>query len=187
MGNDMKHFRMINDLETRRRWFLTGPETARAGESTVRSLLDGEILSDVRALSSKVFERGSILDITFSAFSVPIITQRAREVFATHLSADTQTFDLTVEGRTEKFYALNITKSIKCISDEHSKFDRWSEADGLPDRVGQYRNMVNIVAQRDALGAAGIFRVDGWKFTIMVPEKAKAAIENAKLTGVRFG
>ncbi len=182
----MKYFRVADDLEVADRWFLDAPARPGSGELAEWAFLDGTWLDCVRPLATRVVGEVRQMDITFATFDIPIVSIRARDILIAHAANDVQCFPVEVAGTSGSFFVLNISRTIRCISDVHSVFDRWTKADGVPEKIGQYKNMVNIVARRDALGAADIFRVDGWKSTIIVTEKAKAAIENAKLTGVRF-
>ncbi|WP_341249420.1 hypothetical protein [Cupriavidus pauculus] len=66
-----------------------------------------------------------------------------------------------------------------------SMFPRWTEDDGQPDKVGDYRiNTLRIVPTK----AAGheLFRVKGWLVALVCSERIRDLLISQGVTGIRF-
>ncbi|MGT2512646.1 imm11 family protein [Cupriavidus basilensis] len=85
----------------------------------------------------------------------------------------------------EPFEILNVLDIVDCVDEEKSDFSRWTEEDGRPDKVGDYRmNVLRVNA--DKVAGHGLFRVKGWQIALVCSQRIRDLLIEHGVTGVRF-
>ncbi len=85
------------------------------------------------------------------------------------------------------FYVANYLRRIPCLDLEHSIYGVYGEhAWDPPERKGQIRHVWKAVLRKEAIGEARLFRVDEWKYIVVIREDVKRAMEEAGITGCYF-
>lgn len=89
------------------------------------------------------------------------------------------------DGSTD-FELLNVTDIVDCIDREKSDFVSWTEADGRPDKTGQFRMFSKL--RIDVLRAIGhhIFRIKGWGVALIASQDVVDIFKRLEVTGVSF-
>jgi hypothetical protein len=131
---------------------------------------------------------GQPLDFSLTGPATPVVTHRVVSLFERlRLQQEVQFIPARVEGRAEPYFILNVPRIIRCIDDtrcEEVKF--WEPRHGVPEKVGQYRNVVSLKVDPAKIGDSRILRPWGWTGSLIVAESLKQAMEDEGITGTRF-
>ena len=81
---------------------------------------------------------------------------------------------------------LNVVNLVKCLNEDQSSFTKWTEEDGRPDRIGDYRMVTKLRIDPKAAAGNRLFRVRGWEIALIVNDRVKDCIEGFSESGVTF-
>ncbi|WP_395828768.1 imm11 family protein [Archangium violaceum] len=116
-----------------------------------------------------------------------MVHARVAAVFAELAPGDVQLIPVEVDGQSEPYVLLNITRVVKCIDDEASdEVHYWEPGDDRPDKTGQYRSVIGMRIDPSKVGDARVFRTWGWSPAIIISEEVKQALERMGATGAKF-
>ncbi|HZH77227.1 MAG TPA: hypothetical protein VEY88_14450, partial [Archangium sp.] len=89
---------------------------------------------------------GKPLDFSLIAgASIPVVHAKVAAVFAELAPDDVQLIPVEVDGQSEPYVLVNITRVVKCIDDEASdSVSYWKPEDGRPDKTGQYDCVIGM-------------------------------------------
>jgi hypothetical protein len=107
-------------------------------------------------------------------------------MLAERAAGDVQLIPADIEGQPEQYLILVATRLIRCIDEKASRILFWTDKDGEPDRVGQYRDVRDMHVDKAKVGNAKVFRPDGWEVALIIAEEIKDAMENMGAAGTRF-
>ncbi len=168
------------------RWYLSCPVDAAGNEIDPRIFTEGRFVGAQPALTVPLSRSGPVFDFNFAAFDMVVLPAHIIDALEVLVGADIQRFPVTVSSSKGYFEILNVCKRVKCVDETTSEFDKWSEADGRPDKTGKYRMFVKM--RIDPLKAAGhhLFRIDEWPIALIASEQVKELFESLNVTGVWF-
>ncbi len=107
--------------------------------------------------------------------------------FAELASSDVQFIPVRVESQAERYFILNSLRVVKCIDDASCEaVQHYTEEDGQPDLVGEYRNVVGLRIDTSKVGTTRVFRPWGWPVVLVVAAEIKEALERTGPTGMKF-
>ncbi|WP_395847663.1 imm11 family protein [Cystobacter fuscus] len=130
---------------------------------------------------------GQPLDFSQAAFGIPIVHVRVESVFIELAKNDVQFFPVEIEGCSDQYRILNVTRVVKCIDDHASEEVRyWKPEDGRPEKTGQYRAVYGLRIAPSKVDDAKVFRTWGWTVALIVSEQLKDALESVGATGTKF-
>jgi hypothetical protein len=129
---------------------------------------------------------GGPLDFTWAGLSIPVVHVKVASMLAERASGDVQLIPADIEGQPEQYLVLVATRLIRCIDEQVSRIQFWTEKDGEPDKVGQYRDVRDLRVDRAQVGNAKVFRPEGWEVVLIVSGEIKDAMEALGATGTRF-
>jgi len=130
---------------------------------------------------------GQSLDFSHAAFGIPVIHARVAALFMELAPDDVQLIPVDLQGPPDAYFILNALRVVKCIDDASSTEVRyWTEADGLPDKVGKYSSVSGMRIDPTKVGDAKVFRTWGWHVALIVSEDIKVALERIGATGTTF-
>jgi hypothetical protein len=75
---------------------------------------------------------------------------------------------------------------IRCIDEKASRILLWTVEDGVPKKVGQYRDVRDLRIDKTKVGNAQVFRPEGWEVVLIISGEIKDALERLGATGTRF-
>lgn len=186
MSSPMKYFRLTDDMTFPGRWFLNGIHAATGQSVDPRVFTSAAPVSDHKPVRVSVRVPGTPLDFTLGDFDVPVITAAVARILEPLASADLQLMPARIEGVAGDHEILNVVHAIACLDERRSEFIRWTEADGRPDKIGQYRMVTKLHVDPVRVGPAQVFRIDGWKVALVVSEAIRAALVSSGLSGMVF-
>jgi hypothetical protein len=117
------------------------------------------------------------MDFTITAFGVPIVSSKVAAAIESQAGGDVQRVPAAIKGHFG-FEALNVLRIVECIDESKSEFQKWTERDNRPDRLGHYRSVTKLRLDTTRISESDhIFRLAGWEVTLVVSEKLKQVIE----------
>lgn len=130
---------------------------------------------------------GEARDYSHAAFCTPVVNARLAAIFQELAPNDVELIPVEVNSHAGPYFILNALHVVKCIDDEATEeVQYWTEEDGVPRKVGTYRDISGMRIDPAKVGDAKVFRPWGWKVALIVSEDIKDAMERAGITGAKF-
>lgn len=181
------YFRLLYDMQTDTdRWYLREPE-AKDGR-----IVDARIFTECTQYDGEFplhfrFRRvGKALSFTFGAFDVPVISSEVRKALLEVKGIDVQFIPVSIEDTSKPFWIMNVLKRVDCTDERLSEIMKWTEEDGRPEKIGEYRMVSKLVLDETKTGDDPIFRLAGWEIALIVDDVVKKAMEACDCGGVLF-
>lgn len=181
----MRYYDLADDMsvQMQSRWHIG---RIRLPDGTVAFLNLGTPMEDSRQLHADVTHVGQALEYCRTSFNVPIATTAVAEAIRSVAGSDVQCLPLTISGQ-RSMMALNAVRVVRCVDDIRSECDKWTEKDGRPDKLGQYRYISKLVLNKRAIPPdAHFFRLSDWLVCLIVSEAVKDAMERVGCFGAKF-
>lgn len=129
-----------------------------------------------------VVHKGRPLDIEFTFIGTPLFSKRATELLTSLAPEDLSVIPAVLEGTdakdwisaTDQRFAVSILHTLDCLDQERSMYN--------PNRTYVQRPVI----RSSAVGKTQIFRLKYATSRVIVTDRIKSAIEEAKLTGAEF-
>lgn len=164
----MKFYEVVDDVEFPNRWFLGECYEPRDREIDLDVFMDGKPVEVSGPLAVRIQRDGEPLSFTFAAFDVPIIAEPLAAALQFFDGSYIQRTPVLLPKKTEYNYdIINVTHLEKCVDESSSNLTFWREEDGRPDKIGQYRMVIDLVLHG-------------------VREDIKDLLQSLGVTGVRF-
>src|SRR5688572_475928 len=81
----------------------------------------------------------------------------------------------------------NALRTADCVDEQRSRgVELWTAEEGPPDRIGDYHAMDKLMIDPARTGGLDFFRVTRYLVALVVSERLKRAMEDAKLLGPKF-
>jgi hypothetical protein len=145
------------------------------------------VLVDVRfPLHIRLRNQGMALDFTFASFDMPVVSGAVAHLLLSIDPNSIQMLPVSIEGRRDDYYIVNVTSRLACIDEERSDLEKWTGADSRPEKIGQPKAIYQLVIDPQVPGGRHLFRVAGWEIALIASDEVKKAFENAHVTGVNF-
>jgi hypothetical protein len=182
-----RYFELVDEMDIRGRWLLGKPMNSQGEDLDPWQFGHGQAVDGPKDMVFRQSVPGSPLDYSEASFSIPVVSQRLKELLERLGVVDeAQFFPARVESREEPWFVLNATRLVDCIDESQClRTVRWKPEDGRPDRVGEYRVVEGMRIDPGRVGGARIFRAWGWP-VLVVSEELKQAMEQEGITGTRF-
>lgn len=183
-----RYFRLLDELHIPGRWELDDPVDPRGQALRTWLLARGEPTHVEGRIRIPIHVPGRSLDFSLLAGApIPVVRARVATVFSELAPDDVQLILVDMDGQSEPYVLLNITRVVKCIDDEASDEVRyWMPEDGQPEKLGRYRSVIGMRIDPSKVGDARVFRTWGWELAIIVSETLKDALERMGVTGTKF-
>jgi len=97
-----------------------------------------------------------------------------------------QLIPVDIEGHPDQYLILNALHCIRCIDEQVSRIQLWTQEDGVPHKVGQYLSVRDMRIDKSKVGDAKVLRPEGWTSALIVSEGIKAALDHMNATGTKF-
>ncbi|NTX51219.1 hypothetical protein HUA74_31430 [Myxococcus sp. CA051A] len=188
MSNHSRYFRLKEDVQAGN-WYLGEPLNGQGREpEDIREFSSGRPVRSDGRLTLSVREPGRQRDFSMAGVGMtPVVHIRVAAIFAELAPNDVQLIPLNLKGHPDEYQVLVATKVVRCIDDNASnEVEFWLPEDARPDKLGQYRNVVDMRIDRTKVGNTKVFRTWGWTVALIVSEDIKVALEHAKVTGAKF-
>lgn len=181
-----RFFELCDDVYFPERWELDGPVDDQGQEpDDVWQFTAGRPVKEPGKLRMFLDVPGQPLDYSHGGLNVPIVHARVAKVFTELAPRDVQLIPVEVEGQSDAYFILVVTRVVRCIGEEASGIRRWAPEDGLPEKVGQYKSIDSLHIDKNRVGDARVFRPEDWGVVIIISQELKASLERIHATGVK--
>ncbi len=85
-----------------------------------------------------------------------------------------------------KFDILNVLDQVDCIDAAKSVYTRWEANDGRPEKLGEYRMIIDLKIDSKCAHGHQLFRLKGWAIALIVSEQMKQALEALRVSGIEY-
>lgn len=179
-----KYYELSEDLYIQGRWVLDGPIDDDLRDE--REFKRGQPVVLRGALCAPIHTPGMALDFTFTLSHIPVLSARFAAAVRPLIEQHTQLFPVHIDGY-EGFVVMNATSIVCCLDEARSEFQKWTEEDGRPNKIGQYQMVTKLRLDPSQIPQnLHIFRVMGWKIALIVSQAFVDAIMPLKPTGVKL-
>lgn len=184
--SNQRFYRLLDDMLVPQRWVLGEPQ---GGSDWIdpSQFIAGVPASIESPLTFEVLKPGRPLELSLAHLGVPVVTQRAADLLVSVSDPQVQLIPVSVEGHPGPFFIANATRLADCVDEQTSKGVRkWRMEDGQPKKVGDYQGFEALRIDPDRTGDLDLFRVARYTIALIVSERLKRAMEEAKLLGPKF-
>ena len=181
-----RFFDLSDDVSAPHRWHLKTPIDSQGRKVHDWDFKRGTAVSVEGRLRIPVEVAGSPLDFSEAGLSIPVVHVKVASLLSELAPNDVQLIPADIEGYPEQYLVLVATRLIRCIDDKASRILRWTPEDGVPHKVGAYRDVRDLRIDKEKVGNAQVFRPEGWEVALLVSGEIKDALENMGATGTRF-
>lgn len=181
-----RFFELADDVCAPHRWDLDTPTDSHGEKVDDELFMRGAPVHVQERLRIPVEIPGKPLDFTEAGIGTPVVHVRVAALFAALAPGDVQLIPVDVEGQPDQYLILVATRLIRCIDEQASRIELWTHEDGVPHKVGQYASVRDMRIDKSKVGSAQMFRLDGWRTSLIVSGEIKDALERMGATGTRF-
>ena len=181
-----RFFELYDDLYARGRWHLKNPTDGKGGRLDDWEFRLGMPVRFAGRLKILIEQEGRPLDFSETNSRIPVVHIRVATMFSELAPDDVQLIPVDIEGQPDQYLILVAVRLIRCIDEKASRIRLWTHEDGVPDKVGQYRDVRDMRVDKAKIGDARVFRPEGWPGKLIVSEEIKKALERMGATGTRF-
>lgn len=181
------YYRIVSDPKATDHWYLGAPMDSRGAEIDPRKFIRGMPVGGIEELRVRIRKFGRQVDFNFADFDMPVVHNRLIEVISQLSGATLQTIKASVEGVCgENFEVVNACDIVDCVDESKSRFTKWEEGDGRPEKVGQYRMISELWIKPSIAAGHHFFRIAGWPIALIASAQMKADLESSQPTGISF-
>ncbi|MBN1208107.1 MAG: hypothetical protein JXB05_24800 [Myxococcaceae bacterium] len=179
-------FELYDDRYVPHRWHLDTPIDSQGREVHAWDYKRGAPVHVEGRLKIPVEIAGRPLDFSWAGLSIPVVHVKVASMLSERAPSDVQLIPADIEGQPDQYLVLVATRLIRCIDEKASRILLWTHEDGVPHKVGQYRDVRDMRIDKAKVGNAKVFRPEGWEVALIVSEEIKDALERMGATGTRF-
>ena len=119
---------------------------------------------------------------------MPVVREKIGDLIAKFAPSQIQRVPAKIDTiENEKaFEILNVIRSISCLDERRSDVVYWTEYDGRPDKIGQFRMITKLRIDPDRVGREHVFRIDGWKIALVISDQLRRELLASEVTGIHF-
>lgn len=179
-------YEILADPDATTRWYLKSPLDPSGNEVDPRLFTQGVPVGSQPLLELPLRRNGDEVGFNFCDFDMVVTPAVLNAELETLVGTAIQRIPVMVEGRRDEFEILNICELVPCLDESRSLFTKWSDADGRPEKIGQFRMIAKLKIDPVVAECHQIFRVAGWPIALIVSEKVKNLFEARKVSGIRY-
>ncbi|WP_224249704.1 imm11 family protein [Hyalangium gracile] len=183
-----RYFDLSDDVYIAGRWHLGTPIDSAGQEHGSWLFMQGEPARVQGQLRVPLYRPGRPLDFSLAdAGAIPVVHARVASLLKQLAPGDIQLFPVEIDGQTDQFCLMNVTRLVMCIDDAASEeVEYWTPEDGRPEKTGKYRAVAGMRIDPSKVGDARVFRPWGWTIALIVAEEIKEALDHIGATGTKF-
>lgn len=181
-----KFYRLAADPAATSRWYLTAPRDPLDNRVDPRLFTEGLPVSSTTPLRVPLSQPGDEVGFNFAAFDMVVTPSEINSELQELVGSVIQRIPVAVEGSTNSFEILNVCALVPCLDEKRSLVTKWTDTDGRPDKIGQYRMINGLRIDPRIADGHHIFRIEGWPIALIVSESVKRLFENKNLSGVSY-
>lgn len=117
---------------------------------------------------------------------MPIVSRTVADVVRRIAPDAAEFFPIDIEGAQGTYEIMNVLCKRDCLDESRSDFTKWTEDDGEPDRVGNYRMILTPYIDAERAAGAHLFRLSRFKVVLFASSVLVAELEDRTNLGVTF-
>ena len=176
-----KFFRVL-EVPDPDRWYL-GDTLMLDGEELLNALFSSgkRVMHPPRPLYVAIEVPGYETKYNFSSLNTTIVEVGLGGAIEQLAGDQVQRIPVVVDGREGLYEILNVCNLIDCIDEERSDFEKWTEEDDWPERLGEYKMFLDCWID-DAMipPDTHMFRLANWEVVVLVSEEMKQLLSSCK-------
>jgi hypothetical protein len=180
------YYRLVDDESLPGRWYLRSPIEPTGAELDPRVFLEARAVDVLGPLRLPLRRPGTPLDFTLADFDMPVARRALAERLAILAPGALQLIPVTIAGQDGDFVILNLLQAVRCLDERATTIQWWQPEDGRPEKVGQYRMVLNEVIDPRKVGSAQLFRLGGWEIAVICTDAVKRALDADTFRGLAF-
>lgn len=182
----MTHYNVEGDEGVSERWHLKTPYYTDPKDTIYWTLTSGTPVKVPGVVTVPIQYEGPEIDFTLAGFDVPVVRSELLDAMVGLDPKGIQRVRCAIPAH-PGFEILVATRAIACVDERGSKFVKWTEDDGRPDKTGSYRMFTRLVIDDLKIPkGVHIFRVEGWTIALVVSEDMKQVMESTGCSGIVF-
>jgi hypothetical protein len=181
-----RFFELADDVYAPHRWHLATPLDSQGQMVHDWDFTKGAPVRVEGRLKIPIEIAGRPLDFSEAGLSIPIVHVKVASMLSELAPGDVQLVPADIEGQPDQYLVFVATRLIRCIDEQASRILLWTVEDGVPKKVGKYRDVRDLRIDKAKVGNAKVFRPEGWQVVLIVSEEIKDAMERMGATGTRF-
>ncbi|QNM95560.1 imm11 family protein [Chitinimonas koreensis] len=182
----MNFYRILADPAATTRWYLKSPTDLHGIEVDPRIFTQGLCVNSLQPLNLPLRRPGYEVDFNFCDFDM-VVTPAVINVELERLVGEViQRIPVQINGSSNKYEILNICNLVQCIDESKSMYTKWTDSDGRPEKIGEYRMIAKISIDPLAANGHHIFRLSGWPIALIISEEVKSLLETRKVSGIKY-
>jgi len=181
-----RFFKLNDDVYVPHRWHLDTPIDSQGRKVFDWDFKRGTPVQVKGRLRIPIEIAGKPLDFTEAGIRIPVVHVKVASMLSERAPDDVQLIPADIDGHPEQYLVLVATRLIRCIDEQASRILLWTPEDGVPHKVGKYRDVRDMRIDKAKAGNTKVFRPEGWSGTLIVSEEIKDAMEAMGTTGTRF-
>jgi hypothetical protein len=181
-----RFFTLFDDVYVPHRWHLDTPIDSQGSKVHDWDFMRGSPVDVEGRLKIPVEIAGRPLDFSEAGVGIPIVRVTVASMLAERAHGDVQLIPADIEGQPDQYLVLVATRLIRCIDEKSSRILLWTHEDGVPQKVGKYRDVRDMRIDKAKVGNAQVFRPEGWSSTLIISGEIKEALERIGATGTKF-
>lgn len=181
-----QYYELMADPEEKSRWYLKSPLDPNGNEVDPRIFTQGTEVARQPELRLPIRRPGREVDLNLCDFDMVVTPRSLNEELEKIVGNSIQRIAIKVDGHGDEYEILNVCRLVSCVDESKSLLTKWAVDDGRPDKVGQYRMIVDLFIDTTAVEGNHIFRVSGWPIAVIVSEEVKRFLERRGTTGLKF-
>lgn len=174
----MKFYRVVVSPNAKSNWFLDAPKTPDGEEVDPRNFCECVRWEGTENLlvPSATGAPGRFI---LGEFDYPVLDASVATAVA-KLDPSVQFIPLSIAGR-RGHGILNVLRSVECIDEDGSEFDRFQATGSRPDLAGEYSTFYRMRLDPTKIPkCAHIFRIAGYEIAMIVSELMKHVLVREK-------
>ena len=168
------------------RWFLGEPYDERGQEIDSRLFTYGRPYTGPRPRRIVLGYAGREAQMNFADVGMLVVSGPIVRILRRVAPAAMEAYPVAVEDADQEYYIINVVCLCECLDESRSEIMRWTAAGGRPDKVGQYRMVINLTIDTAKANGLDLFRIRGWVVPIIVSGRLRALLEREPDLGVSF-
>jgi len=184
-----RYYDLWDDMLIPGRWVLGDVRDARGELDWINpgQFTSGRPANISAPLVVEVLSPGKTLDFSITHCKVPVVNKRAADLLGLVCGNQVQLIPVSVRGCSEPYFIANATRTADCVDEQRSEGVRvWTAGEGRPDRVGDYHPFDRLRIDPGRTNGLDIFYPARYTGALIVSERLKRAMEEARLEGPQF-
>jgi len=181
-----RFFKLADDRYFPHRWHLNTPIDSQGRKVHDWDFKRGAPVHIEGRLKIPIEIVGTPLDYSWAGLSIPVVHVKVATLLAELAPGDIQLIPADIEGQPDQYLVLVATRLVRCIDEQASRIRLWTAEDGVPSKLGTYRDVRDMRIDKTKVGNAQVFRPEGWSGTLIISEEIKNALDRLGATGTRF-